>query len=177
MRNQKVFRFLLLIVLLLAVSLSCKTITKPFESIKDIINLATDIDVEGIVTQVEGFATEIDIEGMQTEIAPMITEVQEMITEMPDLSGEKPVDIPIIEGSDEMISSKGLITYSTDKELQEVVDFYNQQMPPNGWNKTEEKVEEDSAELKFEKGGRKAKINVIAFPFIGTNVTITIEGE
>jgi len=177
MRNQKVFRILLMVVLLLAVSLSCKTITKPFEAVQDIINLATDVDVQGIVTQVEGLATDIDIEGITTQIEPMMTEIQDMITEMPDLSGDKPVDIPIIEGSEEMMSSKGLITFTTEKELYEIIDYYNQQMPANGWNKTGEKVEEDSTELTFEKGGRKATINVISFPFIGTNVTITIEGE
>jgi len=180
MRNQKIFRYILLLTLLVAFSLSCKVITKPIEDIIGIKNtaesIATSIDVEGIATSIEGLATEIDIEGISTQIEPMITEVQEMITEMPDLSGEKPADIPIIEGGEEMIATKGLITYSTVKGLGEVVDFYERQMPVNGWVKTEGKVEEDTAKLVFQKEARKATITIDSFPIVGTTVSITIEG-
>ncbi len=177
MRNQKIFRYILFITLLVAASLSCKTVTKPFEKISGI---ATDIeDMMGIATEidVEGLATDIDIGGMETELAPMITEVQGIITDMPDLTGEKPTDVPIIEGGEEIMSSKGLITISTDKELREVVDFYESQMPANGWAKVDGKVEEDSAELVFQKEARKATISIDSIPFIGTTISITIEGE
>jgi len=176
MRNQKIYRFILLITLLIAVSLSCKTVTEPIEKIsgvatdiEDMMGIATDIDIEGIVT-------DIDIEGMKTEIAPMITEVQDMITEMPDFTGDKPTDVPIIEGGDELVSTKGLITYTTDKEIGEVVNFYESQMPANGWMKTSGNVEEDTAELIFQKEARKATISIDSIPFMGTTVSITIDG-
>jgi len=176
MRNQKTFRYILLITLLIAISLSCKTVTEPIDKltgiatdIEDMIGIATDIDIEGLVT-------DIDIEGMETELAPMITEVQQMITEMPDLTGDKPTDVPIIEGGEEMTATKGLIIYTTDKGLREVVDFYELQMPTNGWVKTEGKVEEDTAELIFQKEARKATISIDSFPLMGTTVSITIEG-
>ena len=171
MRNQKIFRYILLLTLLVAMSLSCKVVTKPIEDIIGIKNtaesLATDINVEGIVTNVEGIVTEME---------PMITEVMEMVTEMPDLTGDKPTDVPIIEGGEELMSSKGLITYTTNKELQEVVNFYEGQMPANGWAKTEGKVEENTAELIFQKEARKATISINTIPFMGTTVSITIEG-
>ncbi len=176
MRNQKIFRYVLLFTLLVAMSLSCKTVTGPLDKIKgiatdvqDVIGIATDIDIEGIVT-------DIDVEGMKTEIAPMITEVMDMVTEMPDLTGDKPTDIPIIEGGDELMSSKGLITYTTDKDLNQVVGFYQTNMPTSGWVKASEKVEEDTAELVFQKDTRKATISIDSMPFIGTTVSITIEG-
>jgi hypothetical protein len=176
MHNQKIFRYVLLLTLLVAMSLSCKTITGPLDKLKgiatdveDMIGIATDINIEGIVT-------DIDIEGMKTEIAPMITEVLDMVTEMPDLTGDKPTDVPIIEGGEELMSSKGLITYTTDKELREVVSFYQTNMPANGWVKGEEKIEEDTAELVFQKDTRKATISIDTIPFMGTTVSITIEG-
>ncbi len=176
MRNQRVFRYVLLITLLIAMSLSCKTITGPLDKLKgiatdvqDMIGIATDIDIEGIVT-------DIDIEGMKTEIAPMMTEVLDMVTEMPDLTGDKPTDVPIIEGGEELMSSSGLITFTTDKDQGEVVAFYQTNMPANGWTKLEEKIEEDTAELVFQKDARKAKISIDSIPFMGTTVSITIEG-
>lgn len=176
MRNQKIYRYILLIILLVAVTLSCKTVTEPIEKItgiatdiEDMMGIATDIDIEGL-------ATDIDIEGIETEIAPMITEVQQMITEMPDFTGDKPSDVPIIEGGEELMSSKGLITFTTDKGIGEVVNFYESQMPANGWMKTSGNVKPDTAELIYQKETRKATISIDEIPFIGTTVTITIEG-
>lgn len=178
MQGKKVFRYIWLVVLLLAATLSCNLLT----DIQEMIELKDT--AEGIITDVGGIITEIPIEGivtgvgaMSTQFEAIETEIGTIVTEMPDFTGEKPEDVPIMEGGMEMMASEGMIAYTIDKNYQEVVDYYEREMPINGWVKVEGSVEESYAQLVFEKADRKATIDITGIPFIDqTSVTIMVEG-
>ncbi|MBN1148107.1 MAG: hypothetical protein JXA78_12685 [Anaerolineales bacterium] len=193
MRNQKVFRLLLAVVLAAAVGLSCNLISnlqdaqEAIEMKNTIEVLVTDMDVGVISTDVGALVTQVDMGAIETQMESMATElggggvVETMgaaFTEMPGFSGEKPADIPVMEGGDEMLASSDLVEYFIDKGFQEVMDFYEREMPANGWVRVEGSVETDYAKLVFEKAGRKATIEISTLPFLEqTSVSIYIEGE
>jgi hypothetical protein len=181
MRRQTFFRLLWVITILGAVTLSCQTITGPVEDVigaKDTaLSLATD--VEAIITEVdiEALVTEVDIEGIATEMEAIVTDM-DLEGVATEFTGEKPEDIPMLEGAEEMIATSNFVSYSTSADLKTIVDFYNSQMPVNGWTKDEtlSKVGEEDAELIFNKGARKAIVTIFIIPFVEQgNVSIVIE--
>lgn len=190
MRNKKYFQILWVVTIIIAVTLSCslglsaiekeleESISTEVEAIitdaesleTEVGSLITDIDLEAIVTEVdiEAMVTEIDIESMVTEV------------NLDDLlgggEGEKPADIPVMEGVTIDFQSETSVEYPANVPLNEVVAFYEREMPINGWTKVEaeSKVLADSAELVYEKGGRKAKIT-IEQDFFSDDMYVTIE--
>jgi len=181
MRERKVFRYLWVISLFVIAGLSCNLVTNITDAVevKDTIaplitevgGMITDVDTGSIETQIGSIATEFEGGGMET-MAAQITDMP-----IPGLSGEKPADIPVMDGASEIVGSADLVTYFIDKEFQTVVDYYEREMPNNGWTKSNGTVDSDYAELVFEKDGRKATIEIAGIPFIEqTSVTINIEG-
>lgn len=173
MQRKVVFRFLWVICLLLIASLSCE--------------LVEDIAEDVVETQIDSMITELiptDMESIITEIIP--TDIEAMFTDMgggdlletlmpEETSGAKPDDIPVISGGTDLVASETEIVYFTETEFQKVVDFYEAEMPKNGWTKVpgESKSEEGQATLVFTKDTRKAKIE-ISDMFIQVSVSISI---
>ena len=174
-----------LISILVIVSMSCsllgnfveeqidKTISTEIES------LTTEIDVDSIITQV-------DLDSISTEIGSITTEInpEEIISTLipePVNTGEKPDGIPNnIEPNSELITSKIHVEYTVQKTIKEAADYYDREMPLNGWTKVaaESKVEADLTTLVFTKDNRKATIKIEEdFIFGGTVVTIDIVGS
>jgi hypothetical protein len=185
MQRKTVFRVLWIGSILLLAGLSCQFI-EDVTGVSTIQAVATEIDIEGIVTQanVGGIATEMNIESITTQMEPMLTDiatdVEPILTDIAtQFFGEKPADIPVIEGgSMDPITVAGLVVYTVDKDFQSVVNFYEQEMPKNGWIKDVSKssTKSDSAKLYFTKGNRKAEVEIEDF-FGMVTVTIKIEGE
>jgi hypothetical protein len=201
MNSKSFFRMMLAVVLLVGLSLSCNFISnvqETFEMKNTAEAFITEFDVEGIATEFEAFATEFDIEAMTTDIdieaittdidlevfatdfdiGAMVTEFDtgELLgTDMPSFTGEKPADIPVMEEGSELVASSDLVEYFTDASVSEVVAFYEQEMPVNGWVKSEQDVGDDYANIVYTKGTRKATLDV--FSFFQTSVTIYIEGN
>jgi hypothetical protein len=170
MQKRKLFWVILALTALLSFSLACKLVSGPFDDLDQLEETAGALE------------TEIDIEAIETEFNAMSTEMDGefdiMGTEFPDFSGEKPADIPVIDGGDEFLASENEVSYFVEKDFQEVVDFYDQQMPTNGWVKVENetKNEDGSIEMVFEKEGRKATV-MITDLFAMQAVFITIENK
>ena len=179
MHNQKVYQYLLVIFLIAAASLGCQLFTSPIEKVQSVATeVATQVNVNSISTQVGSLATENDAGSITTEIGSLTTQIGDigsLITELPDFSGTKPTDIPIIEGGEELLASETSVSFTTNKTLQEVIDFYNKEMPANGWTKVEaeSKKTEEETTLVFEKGNRKATISITDM-FISLMVQISI---
>ncbi|OGO27486.1 MAG: hypothetical protein A2Z16_17260 [Chloroflexi bacterium RBG_16_54_18] len=186
MAHKKFFRWMWLFCILAIVTMSCSLlgnfvedqIDKTIETQAEAI--ITEIDIESIVTEVdlEAIVTEIDIESIVTEINPeeLLDTVGTLMPE-PENTGERPEGIPVLEPNSDFITSKTHVEYSVEKTPKEMADYYEQQMPSNGWTKVaaESKVETDVTTLVFTKDNRKATITVEEdFLFGGTVVTIDI---
>jgi hypothetical protein len=176
MSNRKIYRYALILVLLVAASLSCKTVMNPDEV------------VEGLVsTQIEGIVTDIDIESLTTDmdLGAIVTDmdIESIVTDMdfgdgtPAPGGQRPADIPIMPGQTEILTeASDWVMYNVTAQFQAVIDFYEKEMPANGWSKVtgESKVESDYAYLVFEKQGRKAVLEISPDFFSEDNITVTI---
>lgn len=173
MQHQKVYRFLMVLVLLVASSLSC-----------ELFSFSIEKEVEKIEETAGAVITEVELEGIETEVGSILTEVgneniiegiEGLVTELPQIGGEAPEDIPIIEGSTDLVASKTFVTYSTDKDFKTVIEFYNTEMLKLDWTKVENesKQETDTATLVFTKGTRKATIEITDFFMLLVTITIT----
>lgn len=161
---------------------------------------ATEIDESGAFETAQAFATEQGSRLVQTaqafvteqgpsiqqtaqafatEQGPELVEtMQAAATQLPSALGEAPPDIPMIDGEKEnLFTSSGLISYSTQASFNEAVSFYKTQMPTQGWTLNNDATQEteSSAVLIFNKAERTASVTLTPSPFGGgTLVVITI---
>jgi hypothetical protein len=183
MRNKKLFQCLLVITLLVAASLSCNLFTKPVNVVFGITNTAGVV-----VTETQGSATQAGIGGIMTESGSIMTEMGGIMTEVGGIGeifgsdatgtpGVKPADIPVVDDAADLVGTPVSVSYTTEKNFQAVVDFYNKEMLTNGWMKVEaeSRASADSADLVFTKGVRKARISILD-NFLGVTVTVAIQG-
>jgi len=199
MSAKMFFRWLLLVSLLAAVGLGCQlvnNITDGFQMVStgqavatEFGALATQIIPAGIEETAQALVTEIDQSGIIetaqaaiTEKAPELGEtVQALSTEVYTSPEEAPADIPIVTGeTNAFFGSPQAISYLVSLDLKDVLDFYQREMPINGWQQLTDQgfSNETMAEIHFVKGGRKAILLATQLPFVGqTSVAITIEGE
>lgn len=112
-----------------------------------------------------------------------MTDVNEPITiELPEeasSSSQLPEDIPVPEGAEEVSFMFGMITFNSASNPAEVADYYQTQMPLNGW--AEASVSEVSGMymLEYTKDGRTASviINEGDSEAGGSSVMITVQEE
>lgn len=116
------------------------------------------------------------------EITFDMTDVnQPFVIELPEeaaSAGSMPEDIPIPEDAQEAANAFGMITFSSPSTPAEVAEFYEAQMPANGW--TEVSVDELSGMymMEYSKDGRTASLMISADEEAGmTSVLITIQEE
>ena len=83
-----------------------------------------------------------------------------------------PEDIPILEDVADMSAFSGMITYSSTKSVEEVVAFYDAQMPAQGWSKGEAVMPD---RVDFTKGSRTAQIKIQAEE--GKTTVAIVSGE
>lgn len=177
MKKNKVLLIFLLVSSLLVASLACNL----FSDLRKVADTAST--AEAFITQADiGVGT---VQALVTDIGVKITEsgiietVQAVATDFPrpTLEGEKPEDIPIMEGNRtaEITSSK-LISYIIDASYDDVVAFYDQEMVANGWIKNEEDSQKNEgfATLVFEKDGRRATVIIAKVPLLN-QVSVSIE--
>jgi len=78
-----------------------------------------------------------------------------------DLGGDVPDDIPIDSNAANVSASGGTIAYTTSTAFDDVVAFYEEQMPLNGWAKAEGSLTfGEIAALNYSKDGRSAVVSV-----------------
>ena len=206
MNSKVVFRFLWAISILVMVALSCRLTSRAgelkatgealatdIESGRKILGtgeaFATQIGESGIKETMQAVVTDIDESGLQETFQAVTTEIdqsgiketlQAAATDLPKLSGDKPADIPVFEGQkDDLVSSAEIVSYISAGSFQEILDFYEREMPSNGWSKVNQdsSILENLANLTYQKNGRKAIILITHVPFISqTTVLITIQG-
>lgn len=147
--------------------------------------LATGVGESGFMATAQAFATEQGPSLMETfnavttEQGPVLLgTMQAMATRAAPLLGEAPDDIPMPEGDlEELVSTRQLISYSTQADYEAVLNFYKQEMPRNQWTLVgEEGLGDVLTVLTYEKSGRSATVTVSSNPLAQrTTVVIAIQ--
>lgn len=116
------------------------------------------------------------------EVTFDMTDVNEpIVIEVPEealASSSLPEDIPVPEDAEEVTNAFGMITFNSPSTAAEVAEFYQTQMPQNGW--TEVSVSELSGMfmLEYSKDGRTASLMIDTDEDTQmTSVFITVEEE
>lgn len=93
-----------------------------------------------------------------------VTDINQAIEITPPADCQGPAeDIPLMADATEKSTVGSMIMYKTASSFKEVVDFYQTEMPKNGWKASGEEpfVTEQMATLTYEKEGRKASITIM----------------
>lgn len=138
----------------------------------------------GLLETAKAFAT--------NDAPQMLETAKALATEHPELmetaqafatqglpSGEAPADIPIIDGdqASDYFASENVVSYSTAVDFQAVVEFYKDEMPANGWERTTEGSDESGSPvlMMFSKPDRTASVVITESPIENkTIVLVTI---
>lgn len=150
--------------------------------------IATQVDESGVKETMQAAATKVEESGAQETIQAAATQIDEsglqetaqaVITQVILSPDQAPPDIPLFEGEkNAFVGSPQLISYFVNADLKPVLDFYQTQMPLNGWMKVDygTVVTDVSATLYYEKEGRKATVVITVVPILNqTTVVITLE--
>jgi hypothetical protein len=190
MMSKRFSQFLWGICILMTASLACKTITGAIQESIAVIDtatlVATPTQLSQQLTETAAATATGDLGGgMLGPLQPMMTEIGGILPEFglggPEVTGEPPPDIPIISGEKEdLVTAPNKVSYSITMALNDVVSFYEREMPAREWVKQpgQPTPTNDRATLLFTKGNRTATIRIeIDFLFGDTTtVDITITG-
>ena len=132
--------------------------------------LATEVGESGVLQTAIAVATQEGPNAMETAKAAM--------TQIAGSMDEPPPDIPIVGGeTGNFLGTEFMVSYITPLSLQEVLEFYKNQMPAMGWTFLDQATleTENMAALNYEKPERAAAITLNVNPLDeGTIVLILI---
>ena len=159
--------------------------------------------VDEVVSEIEDLAEQVDIEDIEEGLDMLATELPGGLDELGDFGdfgdlgdlsnleatvqafqegfefGEIPEDIPIVDDpKDNLFGSKDLVSYMTPMAFENVLSFYQEEMPENDWTLKDEGniITEDTAVVQFEKPNRNAIVTLGVNPQDGsTFVMISIQ--
>ena len=148
--------------------------------------MATEVFDENYIETAQAYLTSEapgaleTLQAFSTENGPGILQTyQAYVTKMSENNNNPPPDIPLVPGDKEnLYVSQELVSYFTSMEFQNVLTFYIDEMPKNGWNKVEQGWVENSnsAVLTYEKPNRSVSITLSINPLDNhTIVMITIQ--
>lgn len=92
-----------------------------------------------------------------------VTDINQAIEIAPPADCESPAqDIPVMPDATDKSTFGSMITYKTPSAFKDVVDFYQDEMPKNGWKESAEEplMTDELAMLAYEKEDRKASITI-----------------
>lgn len=152
--------------------------------------------VDKAVSEIEDLATQVDVDQLGEELSTLATELPSTLEAMPNVddlgdiqatadafqesftSGEAPPDIPRVDEREDLFASQDIVSYSTTLSLDEVLAFYQEQMPINDWQPVPDSsvIMAESVILAFEKPNRSAFVTLNLDPQSGkTLVSIVIQ--
>lgn len=150
--------------------------------------VATQVAAGGLERTIQAVATEIDESGVPATLQAAVTEVvegglpqtaQAAITQVVLSPENVPEDIPLFYGEKSaFVGTPQTISYFVSADFNEVLTFYQGQMPDKGWTKVDygTVITSSSAELHYEKAGRKATIVITRVPVLNqTTIVITLQ--
>ena len=102
------------------------------------------------------------LQAVATQQGPSLqATTQALATRISATQGPPPTDIPEFQGPKQtLFSSPGVISYTTQQTLSSIKEFYEKNMPPNGWTRIENQsvISDNAVVLVYEKAGRRATI-------------------
>lgn len=142
---------------------------------------------EALATQHPGILE--TVQSVATQGAPLISTIQAVATYNPGLvqtaqaviqkeipTGEPPGDIPVLNRDQlhDYFGSSQYIFYTSPSQYTEVLQFYQTEMPNNGWqlNQNDSHDYSNAAQLVYEKDNRTATINLSLNPLNNTTVVV-----
>lgn len=155
--------------------------------------------VDKAVSEIEDLATQVDMDQLEEELSTLATELPSTLEAMPNVddlgdlgdiqatadafqesftSGEAPEDIPRVDERQDLFTSKDIVSYRTSLSFDEVLAFYQEQMPLNDWESVPDSsvIMAESVVLAFEKPDRNAFVTLNLDPQDGkTMVSIVIQ--
>jgi hypothetical protein len=205
MEGRKVFQIIVLFSLLAMFGLGCGLVTEitgmkataetvgtAVESGRELMGtgqaLATQVGETGAKETLQALATKADESGIketvqaaatQFEDSGVVETMQAKATEFHISEEDVPADIPVMQGEKStFVGSPQAISYFIDADFNPVLAYYQQEMPARGWSKIDygTTITSSTAELFYEKDGRKATVVIAQVPVMGqVGVVITIE--
>jgi hypothetical protein len=138
--------------------------------------LATEANLGDVAATAQALATQANLGDVAATAQALATEAnlgdaaataQAAATEALGSLGTPPPDIPLVEGeTKDVFAMESLLTYSTPLAFDEVVAFYKEAMPANGWEYLKDSSLEmgELAVLNFSRAGRDASVTVTINP-------------
>ncbi|MBN1667293.1 MAG: hypothetical protein JW862_09390 [Anaerolineales bacterium] len=178
MRTIQNLRIPLILTLILLTSLGCGLISQVTDPVGEFMD-----EAQQIITQVGDMATQANVEELSATLEAMTTAMPvdleglqataEAVTESLQ-PGEAPPDIPLVDETTNLFTSKDLVSYTTALGYRQVIDFYKEQMPLNEWIALEDdNIETPAAAiLNFEKPNRKAVVTISSNPLNAETVVL-----
>lgn len=201
--SKQRFHTTLVIILLISSTLACSTITGIAEDAINVRNTAQSAatQVGAIVTNASGIATTVGESGILKTAAAFATEQgpalqgtgQALMTQAAESGlletaqvaategvefGKAPDDIPVVSADlvTNFFGSVDLVTYNTSLKIEEVIDFYNNEMIVAGWTALPEMTDEAArpAVLFFTKPERTARVTLTRNPLDNSTIVFIL---
>jgi hypothetical protein len=156
--KKRTFRWgwLIAVFAMTAMACTCGALSQAQNAVQTAEALGTQ--AQQASTEFEGLATEFEESGFEETAEAIGTESGD--DGNPDQS-DVPADIPVYPENDTLFAFEGTVSFFTSASFQEVVNFYKQEMPNNGWAEADGSVEiEGSAVLNYQKDGKTATVTV-----------------
>jgi hypothetical protein len=138
-----------------------------------------DLFYEGDDLDLNLGATEEEAKVQRVEIHYTMTDVNEPFTiEIPEdalASGALPEDIPIPDDAQELTNMFGVLTFTSPSNIQEIAEFYQTEMPANGWSETSVNEMSGIYMLEYTKESRTASLMITTGDSGETSVMITVQ--
>lgn len=151
------------------------------ETLKTARAIATEVGESGLIETAQAVATQEGPGLIQTARAVATQKGPELEETARSIMGEPPEDIPILESEKEdYLAGEFLISYVVPVSFDEVVDFYQREMPAEGWvEEQRSSMESESvAAFTYQKDSRSAAITISVNPINRrTTVVILITGQ
>jgi len=205
MYRRKAFRYLWAISALAVVSLGCGLVSQvnglrstaqsvgtAVEDGRELLGtgqaIVTQVDESGIKETLQAAATQVGESGLKETVAAAATQIEDaglretiqaMATEIFISPEDVPADVPLMAGEKSaFVGSSQAISYFVKTDFASVLAFYQQEMLARGWSKIDygTTITETTAELFYEKAGRKATVVIAEVPILDqVTVVITLE--
>ena len=133
-----------------------------------------DLDMDLGDTDEGAKAVRMEIRYETTDVnEPFTIEVPEEATE----SSSVPDDIPVPEGATGVNNLFGMISFTAETPPQEVFDYFQEEMPNNGWTEANAEAMSGLWMLEYTKDGRTANIMISEDDSGNASVMITVADE
>jgi hypothetical protein len=133
-----------------------------------------DLDMDLGDTDEGAKAVRMEIRYETTDVnEPFTIEVPEEATE----SSSVPDDIPVPEGATGVNNMFGMISFTAETPPQEVFDYFQEEMPNNGWTEANAEAMSGLWMLEYTKDGRTANIMISEDDSGNASVMITVADE